>query len=89
MQPSPPPDLGNKSWASNARAQYTSNVTKTEEFIVNEKFITFPQDHQLSLANMSLEEKSILSITTLEIIVLILVGISKMLSMIRSTRKSQ
>ena len=45
MQLSPPPNLGKKSQASNARAQYTSNVAKTEEFIVKEKFITFPPDH--------------------------------------------
>ena len=45
MQPPPPPDQGKKSQASNARTQYTSNVAKTKEFIVKEKFITFPQDH--------------------------------------------
>ena len=45
MQPPPPPDLGKKSQASNARAQYTSKVAKTEEFTVKEKFVTFPQDH--------------------------------------------
>ena len=47
MQPPPPLDRGKKSQASNAQAQYTSNVVGTEEFIVNEKFITFHQDHQL------------------------------------------
>ena len=47
MQPAPPPDLGKKSQASNARAQYKSNVAETEKFIVKKKFITFPQDHQL------------------------------------------
>ena len=44
---SPPPDLGKESQISNAQAQYTYDVTKTEEFLVNEKFITFPQDHKL------------------------------------------
>ena len=38
---SPPPDLGKESQVSNAQAQYTYDVTKTEEFLVNEKFITF------------------------------------------------
>ena len=42
MQPPPPPDLGKKSQASNARAQYTSDVAETEEFIMKDKFITFP-----------------------------------------------
>ena len=51
MQPPPPPDLGKKSQASNARAQYTSDVAKTKDFIVQEKFITFPQDHQLPSKN--------------------------------------
>ena len=46
MHPPPPPDLGKKPQASNARAHYTSDAAKTEEFIVNEKFISFPQDHQ-------------------------------------------
>ena len=45
--PPPTPDLGKKSQASNERAQYTSIVAKTKEFTMNEKFITFPQDHQL------------------------------------------
>ena len=47
MQPPPPPNLGKKSQVSNARAQYTSDVIETEEFIVKENFITFTQDHQL------------------------------------------
>ena len=51
MHPPPPPDLGNKSQASNEQAQYTSNVAETEEVIVKEKFITFPQDHQLPNKN--------------------------------------
>ena len=51
MQPPPPPDLGKKSQASNARAQYTSDVAKTKDFIMKEKFITFPQDHQLPRKN--------------------------------------
>ena len=42
MQPHPPPDLGKKSQTSNAQAQYTSKVAETEEFTVNEKFVTFP-----------------------------------------------
>ena len=44
---SSPPDLGKESQVSNAHVQYTYDVTKTEEFLVNEKFITFPQDHKL------------------------------------------
>ena len=47
MQSPPPPNLGKKSQASNAQALYTSDMAKIEEFLVNEKFITFPQDHQL------------------------------------------
>ena len=47
IQPSPPPELGKKSQASNARAQYTSDVAETKEFIMKEKFMAFPQDHQL------------------------------------------
>ena len=46
MQLPLPLDLGKKSQASNARAQYTFDVAETEEFI-NEKFITFPHNHQL------------------------------------------
>ena len=46
MQPPSPLDLGNKSQASNARARYTSDVAETEEFVVKEKFIAFPQDHE-------------------------------------------
>ena len=42
-----PLDLVKKSQASNTQAHYTSNVAKTGEFLVKEKFITFPQDHQL------------------------------------------
>ena len=42
MQPPPPPDLGKKSQACNERAQYTSDVAETEEFIMKDKFITFP-----------------------------------------------
>ena len=44
------PDLWKKSQTSNAQAQYTFDVAKTEEifdFLLKEKFITFPQDHQL------------------------------------------
>ena len=41
------PNLRKESQVSNAQAQYTSDMAKTEEFFVNEKFITFPQDHQL------------------------------------------
>ena len=51
MQPPPLPDLGNKSQASNEQAQYMSNVAETEEVIVKEKFIAFPQDHQLPNKN--------------------------------------
>ena len=40
-------DLGKESQVSNALAQYTFDVAKTEEFLVKEKFITFPQDHRL------------------------------------------
>ena len=45
MQLPPPFDLGKKSQSSNARAQYTSNVAETEEFIMKKN--TFSQDHQL------------------------------------------
>ena len=47
MQLPPPLDLRKKSQVVNARDQYTSDVAETEEFIVKEKFITFPQDHKL------------------------------------------
>ena len=47
MRSPPQPDLGKESQVSNVQAQYTSNVAKTEEFLVKEKFIAFPQDHQL------------------------------------------
>ena len=41
-------DLRKKSQASNAQVQYTFGVTKTkEDFLMNEKLITFTQDHQL------------------------------------------
>ena len=79
MQPPPPLDLGNKSQASNARARYTSDVAETEEFVVKEKFIAFPQDHE-ALNKDELEEKSIVSITTHGIIVLTIIGVSGMLS---------
>ena len=42
------PDLWKKSQTSNAQAQYTFDVAKTEEifdFLLEEKFITFLQDH--------------------------------------------
>ena len=38
---------GKKSQAFNAQAQYTFDVTKIEEFLMNGKYITFSQDHQL------------------------------------------
>ena len=44
------PDLWKKLKASNTQFQYTFDVEKTEEifdFLLKEKFITFPQDHQL------------------------------------------
>ena len=44
------PDLWKKSYTSNLKAQYTFDVVKTREifyFLLKEKFITFPQDHQL------------------------------------------
>ena len=43
-------DLWKKSQPSNTQARYTFDVTKTEEifyFLMKEKFITFPKDHQL------------------------------------------
>ena len=40
-------DLGKKLQASNAQVQYIFDVAKTKEILVKEKFITFPQDHQL------------------------------------------
>ena len=48
MQPPPPLNLGKKSQTFNARSQYRSDEAETKEFIVKEKFITFPRDHQLS-----------------------------------------
>ena len=45
--PLPVPNLRKESQVSNAQTQYTYDVEKTEEFIVKEKFITFPYDHQL------------------------------------------
>ena len=45
-------DLWKKSQTSNTQAQYTFNVAKIEEifdFLLKEKFITFPQDHQLPI----------------------------------------
>ena len=47
LQSPPPLDLGKESQVSNAQAWYTSDVAKIEEFLIKEKFITFPQDHQL------------------------------------------
>ena len=47
MRSPPPPNLRKESQVSNAQAQYTSDVVETEEFLVKEKFITFPQDHKL------------------------------------------
>ena len=44
------PDLWKKPHASNTQVQYTFDVAKTEEifdFILKEKFIIFPPDHQL------------------------------------------
>ena len=55
---------------------------------MKEKFITFPQDHR-SLEKMSLKQKSIVSITTPGIIILILTQVLEMLSKTGSTRKSQ
>ena len=47
MRSPPPPGVGKESQVSNTQAQYTYDMAKTEEFLVKEKFITFPQDHQL------------------------------------------
>ena len=41
-------DLWKKSHTSNTKVQYTFDAAKTEEifdFLMKEKFITFPQDH--------------------------------------------
>ena len=46
------PNLWKKSQTSNAQARYSFDVAKAEEifdFLLNEKFITFPQDHQLPI----------------------------------------
>ena len=43
-------DLWKKSQASNTQVQYAFDVAKTKEifnFLLKEKFITFPQDHKL------------------------------------------
>ena len=53
---------------------------------MKEKFITFPQDHQLP-SKERLKEKSIVSITTLGIIVLMRVGVSRILSRTGSIRE--
>ena len=81
MRSPSPPDLGKESQVSNAQAQYTSNVAKIEEFLVKEKLIIFSQEKR------SLKEKSTVSITTLVIIVLMLVGVSRILSGIGSIRE--
>ena len=42
------PNLWKKSQTSNTQVQYTFDVTKTEkifDFLLKEKFITFPHDH--------------------------------------------
>ena len=55
---------------------------------MKEKFIAFPQDHQL-LSKMSLEEKFTISITTPRIIILILARVLGMLSKTELTKKSR
>ena len=80
-------DLGRKSQVSNAQVQYTFDVTNIgEDFLVKEKLSLF---HRItnSLAKRSKEEMSIVSITTPGIIVLILAGVSEMLSKIELTRE--
>ena len=80
------PDLWKMSHTSNTQEQYTFDVAKTEEifdFLLNEKFITFLQDRKFP-SKRNLEEKYIVSIVTPEIMLLILVGVSELLSMIGS-----
>ena len=73
-------DLWKKSQTSNTVVQYTFDVTKTEEiFLLKEKFITFPQDHQLPNKE-ELRGKYTVSIITLRIMVLVLVRVSGILS---------
>ena len=46
------PDLWKKSQNSNTQVQYTFDEAKNEEifdFLLKEKFITFPHDHQLPI----------------------------------------
>ena len=69
--------LWKKLHSSNTQVQHTFDVTKTEEifdFLSKDKFITFPHDHQLP-NNEEQREKYIVSIITLGIIILILVGV--------------
>ena len=42
MRSPPPPNLRKELQVSNAQGQFTSEVAKTEEQLVNENFITFP-----------------------------------------------
>ena len=82
-------DFWKKSQAFNTQVQYTFDVAKTTEifdFLLKEKFITFPQDHQLPNKE-ELREKYTVSITTPRSIVLILVGVSGILSKTGSTRE--
>ena len=72
-------DLWKKSETSNTQALYTFDAAKIEEiidFLLKEKFITFPKDHQLP------SKEEIRAIT-----VLILVGVPGILSRIGSTRE--
>ena len=74
--------LWKKSQTSNTLVQYTFDVTKTMEifdFLLKEKFITFPQDHQLPNKG-ELRGEYTISIITLGIMVLVLVGVSRILS---------
>ena len=88
MQPPLPPNLGKKSQAFNVQAQYTSNVVETEEFIVKEKFITFPQDHQPP-RKYELRGKVYCKYHNSWNQVLILAGVLGMLSKTGLTRKSR
>ena len=82
-------DLWKKSQTSNTQVQYTFDAAKTEEifdFLLKEKFITFPHDHQLPTKEQ-LRGKVYCKYHNHRIMVLILVGVSGILSKTGSTRE--
>ena len=82
-------DLWKKSQTSNTQVQYTFDAIKTEEifdFLLKDKFITFPHDHQLPTKEQ-LRGKVYCKYHNHGIMVLILVGVSGILSKTGSTRE--